>query len=460
MAPSRPQTPDSPKAPSSPPTSTRNSKKKEFSSHKIVAPEHLPPTLTAEDDPTNDNVAELMHVIDAIKEGLDVWEHHDPLEIKRIAVDHNLNTQDYNLLSVFLAEEVPLENKPPTDRILLILKTLVDQLTKEAGQITLDRMELIDLNGLMGKALRSYVTGKVALRGGVEMSDDFFVIDLWKRDSVQGSPWILSKDRYLFRPIPLMYRTWIFHSYYNAGEVVGNDNGTDAMLKHVFSQKCIDVTDVPTGRHSSALYYAPMALATCLSQSVFVCFACCAVLVAILIVSAQANTPAMYRFTRAITLLPRIVWLVVLFVFLEGEAFHIIGTIFAVLIAFYDFLKGDLPVLTSYRYHASYEVIRSLPNRIFVCRRTGGGMDEYDQPGRRGVPVHECISGIGHWDSDMVLLTDLSGMIVELKPMSIDDWKHMQEVYNRDAPKGRLFKYIAIDAYQAPSAPSLDFDMD
>merc|ERR1712094_44902 len=58
----------------------------------------------------------------------------------------------------------------------------------------------------------------------------------------------LAEDCYLFKPIPMMYRTWIYHDFFRQGKQL---TGPTAGAKVVLNWRCIDApVNVAAGRQS------------------------------------------------------------------------------------------------------------------------------------------------------------------------------------------------------------------
>lgn len=321
--------------------------------------------------------------------------------------------------------------------------------------LRLKRLEVHAIGGLMGAALRSPITGQIRLRGGVGVHSDFSVVDLWTRDEVGGNPKSLSMDLYLFRPYPLLYRTWVYHWLFNSGHVFGETSNSgaeaDGMVRHVMSHPCIDIPD-NCGRWSPAMSYALICMwASITGDWVFLAVSCLA-FVMLAVLSTMMNNPFVYRYCRVASLPIRVGYLI--FICLRARMnnpLSAVGFVFCLLGFICDLFFGDLATFLYYKYTCTYEIIRKLPNRVFVCRRHGAAELRRDltEP-----LVDESISGVGMWELDMVLITDISGLLVELRPMTEAHWQSLTTEFQAT---GKTMRYIGIDAYGSDRRSAYDF---
>jgi len=332
---------------------------------------------------------------------------------------------------------------------------------KSPDVIRLERLSNKDIGALMGKAWRNPITGQVHLKD-FGIFPDFSVVDLFTRDYLFGTADQLSQNPYLFRPVPLPLRTWIYHYIFRMGRVLsvggadedGGAHHEDAMIRHVLGLPVIDLPD-RAGCWSPLMCYVPLVLVVCLTCDTALVVVGICVVVFTLFINWFLNTPDFYRFTRPVSIPLRIGFFVWLIIRMQDEketetgvVLAVIGFICGIIGCLGEFGLGDCGAICGYRLHCQYEVLRSLPNRIFICRRIGAaGTEErdWDVP-----PVNECVTGMGSWSFDMALIADVKGLIVELKPMSRADWS---EVY--EERHWRTHRFIGIDVYN-PGNPTVD----
>lgn len=228
----------------------------------------------------------------------------------------------------------------------------------------------------------------------------------------------------------------------------------DGMIRYVLSLPVIDLPD-RAGFWSPLVCYVPLVLVICLTCDTGVVVVGLAVVILTLGINLMLNSPDLYRFARLVSIPLRIFFLAWLIMQMTNEketgtgvALSIVGFISGIIGCLGEFGWGDCGSVRGYRLHCHYEVMRSLPNRIFVCRRIGAAGTEdrdFDVP-----PVDRCVTGMGSWPYDMALIADVKGLICELKPMSKADW---DEVY--EERHWRSHRFIGIDVYST-SSPSVD----
>lgn len=136
------------------------------------------------------------------------------------------------------------------------------------------------------------------------------------------------------------------------------------------------------------------------------------------------NSPERYKELRFWLLIPRLAWIA--FVIWRAISWvpqavplNIIGLAGTLIFCMLDFYYGDKETMAKFRLSCQYEVIKVLPNRVFVCRRVGAA-DLEQLFGSRG-HVHQNVTGIGQWGKDMVLIAEIMGCIFELRPFNQKD---------------------------------------
>lgn len=228
------------------------------------------------------------------------------------------------------------------------------------------------------------------------------------------------------------------------------------MMRYILGMHCIDA-DRSAGRWAPIMWYVPMILFLTLAGDMPAATYAIACFLLVLAIQWIMNTPELYRWSRPVHLPLRIV---LFFQLLErmgaksdlgASSASMVGFGIALAICVLEIMVGDGGAISGYRLHCSYEVIRVLPNRIFVCRRHGAA-HSHDILGR-SQPVNEKITGMGNWQADFVLIADVKGLIVELRPMTFNDWKLVftEKMMNNDA----IHRFIGLDVY-SPGAATID----
>jgi len=318
--------------------------------------------------------------------------------------------------------------------------------------IDVERCRDKEMDSLMGKAFRNPLTGEVSLKDYGNFPD-FVVADLWTRKKLSGEIGALTKDPYLLRVIPLQTRTWIYHHNFRGGRALSQSGGEeDAMIRSVLAMPCIDA-DVAGGRWSSVMFYAPMLIVMSLAKDVTAVVGGIVTIWLTLCLTCWMNTPEHYRLTRLATWPLRAAFLLWTIWRMgaakNGTAITAVGFIFALIFTVLEMCFGDCGALSAYRMHCSYEVLRQLPNRVFICCRQGAAHSQ-EIFGER-LPPDEKITGIAcdAWRSDFALIADVKGLVVELKPVLQEDWN---EAYQDKDRNGTEIRYIGLDVFAPGTA--------
>lgn len=309
----------------------------------------------------------------------------------------------------------------------------------EHAQITRSGMEFVcrslreHLNGtgkaaLLGACSRNPFTGRIDTDAAKDFLN-FHIVDLFRRSQLSSMEDVLASDPYLFKPIPLMYRTWIYHdtAESNLGNSSVDENGGLVQTLRTF------LVDAPChgGRWSPLMVLVPLMMFAGFTEDMVVFYT--AILFAVLgrVLSQMFNNTKYYRFLRLATVLPR--WGYYCFVLVrlavmagDSSGIAILGYFGALACALVDFMFGDMQALWTFRLHCYYEVLHSLPNRIFVCRRVGAGWLE-EKFGPRGL-IGEDVTGVAAWGKEFHLIAEIQGMLVELRPMELEDWDQIYEM--------------------------------
>merc|ERR1719282_268218 len=137
---------------------------------------------------------------------------------------------------------------------------------------------------------------------------DFAVVDLFTRHHISESVEHCAKDVYLFRPVLLTYRTWIYHEFFRTGQVCkGSDE--HEMIKRLLAERCIDAP-INAGRWSPLMSYIPMAIGISLAQNFIISSAAIFTLVLLYMITVFSNSFEVYRVCRLCCLPVRIAFFV------------------------------------------------------------------------------------------------------------------------------------------------------
>mmetsp|Transcript_37522 Transcript_37522/g.88178 ORF Transcript_37522/g.88178 Transcript_37522/m.88178 type:complete len:420 (-) Transcript_37522:196-1455(-) len=286
---------------------------------------------------------------------------------------------------------------------------------------------------LMGKCRRSPLTGEVILH--VDPSyPDFQVVDLAGREWLPKSRNYLEEDEYLFRPVPLMYRTWLYQSFFLHPSGLGKANDLDYVVRQALSAFCLDIM-IWDNRWSPVMAYAfIMFLSSLTLDSTIIALSCglglltCACAVA-------CNTARIYQRERWVSLPFRFAFLCyILIAFPSATVLEAIGSSLLFVLVSVEIILGDCFFFPSYRFHCSYRILRSLGCRVYVCEREGAvGMPAV--VGRTPDKMPHRIVQLPKWTTQNHLIVELEGLMVELRPMRKEDWsKAAQEFSETNVP--------------------------
>mmetsp|Transcript_57627 Transcript_57627/g.146530 ORF Transcript_57627/g.146530 Transcript_57627/m.146530 type:complete len:371 (-) Transcript_57627:93-1205(-) len=311
---------------------------------------------------------------------------------------------------------------------------------------------------LMGRSTRNAITGNISIPSHISFRD-FVLVDLWTRRVVEGSAEELSKDIYLFKPVPLLYRTWLYHFEYlnNRMEIGGDENG---MVKQALKHRCIDAP-ISAGRWSPVMCFIPMCVAVSFTDNSLLLLPCLFMMIAGQSLSNTMNTAPYYRFLRPATFVPRLLFyvaMILVFAFQESPGnVALLAFVIAMVAASVDLMKGDFEALRWFGLHCRYDVVKVLPSRVFACRRVGACYSE-DIFGSRP-KVDEVVSGFFPWEHDHVLIADIQGILMELRPMQLDDWL---AIYDQNVVGSEALSFLSLDMFnnEMPTQRAIQEELD
>lgn len=338
------------------------------------------------------------------------------------------------------------EEKPRAwqDPVLLRLNTL----REDGGS------NMADSTSILGKCRRNAVTGQVLLHDAAILSD-FALVDLWQRNALYGQPEELAKDPYVFRITPLPYRTWMYHTFFGNSSEMASAEGCNGIMFKVLTAPALDRPYRFDGLWSPFLCYVPAAFVSCVAAdfttTIVAAIMCCIILT----FSVLCNRPRFYTFVRLFTFLFRYGFLAFVAyrttVISQESTNKLIGCVVILLCLLVDFL-GDLQAVASARLLCRYKVIKECPNRIFVCRRFGGAFLTQDY-----AEVSPLVTGVGAWTDELALIAEVRGLIVQLKPMLLEDWEY---VCRTKALNGEPMRYMGLDLFnkEHPDMDAVDLE--
>lgn len=306
----------------------------------------------------------------------------------------------------------------------------------------------------MGKAHRNFVTGEICLRK-VEPTTDFRIIDLYRRAKVSGSPEQLAEDPYLFKPVIMPMRTWIYHDLHRSKKLM---MGTDenGMVKYVMNLPCIDA-NVSTGHWSPLVCYMPGVLFCALTKDQNTVGSSLLVAVTMSVVGNMCNYASQYRMARYYTMPIRLLHFVIVCLAFASHTEDFVATVGYILCfgsILFDVVSGDLAKASSFRFWCKYNTLRELPNRVFICRREGASHLEELQGLSR--PIDAIVHGMGIWQRRRWMLAcEICGVICKLEPITAPEWRTMWEHCVRN---GTTCTYLGMDLFDQTTPEMYPYD--
>lgn len=318
----------------------------------------------------------------------------------------------------------------------------------DGKKITLERMPFPATGAYMGKIWRNPVTARLSLKK-VSTQNNFQLIDLYTRSRVSGTPSELAKDPYLYKPVILSLRTWMYHDFFRQKKLVASadENG---MVKWVLDLPCVDAP-INAGQKSSVLYYMPMALMSSFTKDAATVASTLLALIALGLLSAMCNSAQLYSWQRIYGLPVRILHLTVLiFTVMQStmDTMALVGYIITFMFVAMDVFDGDLRMLTSYRFWCHYAVVRELPMRCFICRREGAAHLEELIGERAAIP--STVHGLSTWLKEYSFVVELCGTLCQLERISLKEWQAVLA----EQQEGRKFTYVSFGLFDK-TTPSM-----
>lgn len=325
--------------------------------------------------------------------------------------------------------------------------------------LQLSRIKQLNVDFSMGTVIRNALTGEISTQKSIPW---YTIVDLKTRsDSVrQAREW--KKDPYLFKVVPLHYRTWIWHYYYKQKsfdrlmrkDITGNPLNQSINL--VLNERCVDVYP-GIGLYSPLMSFCILGLFSVLTVNRWLPYLCVVANFFLLITSMVLNTPSAYWYSRFATLPFRLAIFVAIITsaLTSTSAFGWLGYSGCIVAFLIDILAGDLKQFLYVRYLCRYVVIRELPGNLFLCRRVGAAHLE-ETHGPRGQISHD-ISGFAMWKRSFTLIANLHGLLVELRPMSEADWDRCLEAQqsSMDSTEPGSLYFYPLDVF-SDSRPSYE----
>lgn len=317
-----------------------------------------------------------------------------------------------------------------------------------AGDMLIER-HAIPKEYFVGAITRNPFAGTVYLDRAAH-GFDFSYVDLFDRDFVMGSPEQLGSDIYLFRPVPLGYRSWIYHQMIYLQEMhlsgksqFGSKQYAELvkadLLKAALAFALIDDNTSAYGRYSPFQVASVAMLFICLTVDIPMMFAAAFLFFATFACTINCNHPHLFKWHRLISLPARFPITIAVAAKMgdigiyaqQGKWIPVATIILAFLMFLADHTLGDIASLTAFAMEKKFEIQRILPGGVYLCSVSGGEAVQ-DARGRGGNPNEEINPDIVGADylgiskrelQESVLLVDIQGILCELKPCTLEHWR-------------------------------------
>jgi len=308
---------------------------------------------------------------------------------------------------------------------------------------------------LMGKCRRNPITGEISLEKPPSYPN-FQIVDLAGRDVLPKSRRVLETDPYLFKVIPLMYRTWLYQCHFLKPESMGRGKDLDYVVRKTLDSFCLDLA-MWDCRWSPMMVYALIMFLSSLTCSSQIIIAVCCVGILSVSASMYCNTPKYYRKERWLTLPARIgLFVYVALMFPSETVLEAVGAGLVLILVLLEVWAGDLTFFSTYRFHCSYKIMKCIGGRVYVCEREGAmGMNAYT--GREADKMAPHVSTLPKWTVMNHIIAELEGLMVELRPMSPEDWRRAAEDFSWNLTPV-TFVSLPICEYEGAALEEADFD--
>jgi hypothetical protein len=325
-----------------------------------------------------------------------------------------------------------------------------------SNRLELQKIFVYEKNTFMNTAIRNPITGQVRLEG-VEEWLDFAFVDLWTRPQLLATPDQLSQDKYMLKPKPLLYRSWVYHGLHSKENQLEfeEEDETEPAVVQALKTPCIDA-NVSGGRWSPVMVLAPQLFPVVLVGNFVLILVCLITFLFCLFLAVNINTHQYYRAQRIVTFPIRLIFIIILFdsvsvpsLLNQGLIIQAIGYIIAVGMSMVDLFLGDGVAMLCRQLECTYEPIRELPHNVWVCKKKDGqptGATGSMQDKRDRGKIDKGITGVPNWDecTDLALIADVDGLLVELIKPSKDEWNAFFDIYRRS---GQPIKYMGQECF-------------
>jgi hypothetical protein len=287
-----------------------------------------------------------------------------------------------------------------------------------------------------GRCRRSFITGRITFgeEQPLTADTDIALIDLYRRktkNTVTGEAgmteyqtdlYLLERDKYMFKPVPLVYRTWTADG--NFKELCKEDarlTHTDVAIKAL--QTRVNDSSDTFAQQSCVKIWALFLFPAQFLGSLSMVLTILALFPTLSVLGYLMNNPRQYKYERLVSSPFRyyvVAYVVQLAATLgtmlsQQEYMRCLGTVVGLCLLIMDVLV-DLAAILSFYTDTKYKVVEQLGHGVMLCQRDGGSITGKDS--------HSRLRQLAPSIKDPLIIILLEGLLCELKPVEPSEWSN------------------------------------
>jgi hypothetical protein len=234
--------------------------------------------------------------------------------------------------------------------------------------------QLESRNRFLGLTYRSPFTGKVFMKN-VQSCKNFLFVDLYTRETIEGSINEVAADEFLFHANPLSLRTWVWHDTYRRAQ----DSGELSLLDNLGIPDALALRlDEDAPDWSPVITLAPLQFLAAFCMDPYTLMMGLFVLALSIFIQLHMNHSNLYQIDRFMSLPFRLLYIIVAFIRLataeavqDGNMVASLGYILIIGVLAFDFVMGDARQLLGRRNGSRFEMFRDLGNQVYIVKWHG-----------------------------------------------------------------------------------------
>jgi len=285
-----------------------------------------------------------------------------------------------------------------------------------------------------GRCKRSFITGRITFGEDQPLTPetDIAIIDLYRRKAkhtvtgeaamteYQTDLYLLERDKYMFKPVPLVYRTWTADG--NFKELCKEDarlTHTDVAIKAL--QTRVNDSSDTFAQQSCVKIWALFLFPAQFLGSLSMVLTILCLFPTLSVLGFLMNNPRQYKYERFISAPFRyyvsffVINLAASFATMlaQKEYMKAVGTMAGLCLLVTDMMV-DLAMVLSFYTDTKYKVVEELGHVVMLCQREGGSITGKDS--------HSRLRQLAPSIKDPLLICLLEGLLCELKPVEPSEW--------------------------------------